>query len=144
MRRNHSSWVIGGDIKNGLWRMSESLPLKLIMTDIPGRQNCMDTSQNHESIFHIWRSYNRLWNIHCDQVLKILLYQAKNFELDLKKGWELLSVWKVDTDIISKLFWYNHSDNVDDGLGEKRENRMEKVSIKAISITQVRANENLN
>lgn len=50
----------------------------------------------------------------------------------------------MDTDIISKLFWYNHSDNVDDGLREEGGKEWKRSVSKLFQITQVRANENLN
>lgn len=40
-------WERGGSIYIGLWRMSKLLPLKLRVTNIPGRENCMGTSKGY-------------------------------------------------------------------------------------------------
>lgn len=82
--------------------------------------------------YTLWPSFEGLY-----------IYQAKKFELHPKASGELLSVWKPETDIISKLFWYDQSDSVEDGLGEEWKNWM-AISIQVISITQVRDDENLN
>lgn len=68
--------------------------------------------------------------------LYIYIYKTKKFGLHPKAIWELLLVWKPETDIISKLFWYDYSHSVQDGLGRSRKTGWRTSDLG--SITQMR------
>lgn len=88
--------------------MSKS-SLKLIVT-VQGERITCDTSQSHERVLYICRSYRKLQSTYCGQVFRAFYMKLRTLNFIQRPA---------ETDIIGKLFWYDTSANEDESLGRR-------------------------